>query len=150
MASGNLNRCCSFCGKKLGDVEALIAGPTCFICNQCAVTALHVAHEEGLCGNLVLVEFLKDQNKAEISGAYVNKVVPLEEGRGKLLRKTLRQLIPCLGRNLSEEKRLTMIREEQCRCEEHIKTIEQTLELANAQLVKLNERAACLEKKLLR
>ncbi len=43
--SGNL--VCSFCGKSQDDVRVLIAGPTVFICDHCAVLAVQISSEGG-------------------------------------------------------------------------------------------------------
>ena len=37
---------CSFCGKSLGEVENLIAGPTAYICNECVEICVDVVEEE--------------------------------------------------------------------------------------------------------
>jgi hypothetical protein len=41
------NLICSFCGKSQDQVRRLIAGPTVFICDKCAVLAVQLSSEGG-------------------------------------------------------------------------------------------------------
>ncbi len=41
------NLICSFCGKSQDEVRRLIAGPTVFICDECAVLAVQLSSEGG-------------------------------------------------------------------------------------------------------
>ena len=45
--------CCSFCGKKRTEVEALVAGPTVYICNECL----------GLCDEIIAEELSLEDPK---------------------------------------------------------------------------------------
>jgi len=38
---------CSFCGKSQEEVRRLIAGPTVYICDECAVLAFQISCENG-------------------------------------------------------------------------------------------------------
>jgi ATP-dependent protease Clp ATPase subunit len=42
--SGNL--VCSFCGKNQAEVRRLIAGPTVYICDNCAILCLQIISED--------------------------------------------------------------------------------------------------------
>jgi hypothetical protein len=39
---------CSFCGKSQNEVAKLIAGPTCFICNECVEICIDIIYPDDM------------------------------------------------------------------------------------------------------
>lgn len=52
--------CCSFCGKDQNHVLSLIAGPACFICDECVELAWEIVMEKK-----------KENNELMVGHAYV-------------------------------------------------------------------------------